>query len=448
MRPLPTEEFGLQALEDNSEKKGPTVVIVGGGFGGLRVAKGLRNAPVSVVLVDRRNHHLFQPLLYQVASAALSPADIARPIRSILRAQKNTQVLLDEVTAVDPKAKSVHLRNTEPLQYDWLVLAAGAGHAYFGNEHWASFAPGLKSIEDALEIRRRVLLAYEAAEQAESEEERLRRLTFVVVGAGPTGVEMAGALREIASETIPADFRRVDTRTARVVLVEGKDRVLSAMSKRASDRAQAALTNMSIEVRLNTFVTDVDAEGVLLGQERLEAANVIWAAGVRASSIGKTLGSPTDAAGRVVVEADCSVKGHPRLFVVGDMASQTSGSTHVPGVAQGAIQMGDFVARLIEEEARTGSRRQAVFTYRDKGSLATIGRARAVADVFGTTVGGLGAWLLWSGVHIAFLIGFRNKTFVILSWMWTYIRNTRGARLITGWTPGESASRKLPRPEV
>ena len=438
----------MNAVTNKTEKRSPTVVIVGGGFGGLRVARGLQNAPVSVVLIDRRNHHLFQPLLYQVASAALSPADIARPIRSILRKQKNTQVLLDEVTAVDPEAKRVHLRNTEPLHYDWLVLAAGAGHAYFGNDHWASFAPGLKSIEDALEIRRRVLLAYEAAEQAESEKERRRRLTFVVVGAGPTGVEMAGALREIASETIPADFRRVDTRTARVVLVEGQDRILSAMSKGASERAQEALQGMDIEVRLNTFVTDVDAEGVFLGEERLEAANVIWAAGVRASPIGKTLGSPTDSAGRVVVEADCSVKGHPNLFVIGDMASQTSDSTPVPGVAQGAIQMGDFVARLIKEEARTGSRREAVFKYRDKGSLATIGRARAVADVFGMTLGGLGAWVLWSGVHIAFLIGFRNKVFVMLSWMWTYIRNTRGARLITGWTPDKSSVPPPPRPKI
>ena len=415
----------------------PCVLVVGGGFGGLRVAQALADAPVDVLLVDRRNHHLFQPLLYQVATAGLSPADIARPIRSVLRGQDNATVLLDTVESIDLAGRRVVLTGQGELAFDWLVLAAGAGHAYFGHDDWAEHAPGLKTVEDALDIRRRVLLAYEAAEYEDDPDQRRQRLTFVVVGGGPTGVEMAGALREVASESIPADFRRVDTTTARVIVVEGAARLLPTMSEKASAIALESLRKMGVEVRLNTFVTHIDAEGVHLGEEQLAASNVIWAAGVKASSLGGTLGVSLDRAGRVVVEPDCSVPGHPQVFVIGDMAAQMDANTNtpVPGVAQGALQMGDFVAAIVSDSVRGKSRPRGAFGYRDKGSLATIGRAKAVADVFGTTLGGLTAWLLWSGVHVAFLVGFRNKVFVMLSWAWSYIRNARGARLITGPPP-------------
>lgn len=396
------------------------VVVVGGGFAGLNAAKTLAGQPVRVTLIDRQNHHLFQPLLYQVATAGLSPADIARPIRSVLRDQDNARVLLDEVTDIDVEHRTVQLREG-PLPYDWLVLAAGAGNAYFGNDHWRKHAPGLKSVEDALSIRRRVLLAYERAENGAAE-----ALNFVVVGGGPTGVELAGALREIASETIPADFRNVDTRSARIVLIEGADRLLPAMSEAASEAALKALKAMDVEVRLSTRVTDIDAQGVSLGEERLPASNVIWAAGVKASGLGQALGTPLDRSGRVQVEPDCSVPGHPEVFVIGDMAALTDANgVPVPGVAQGALQMGDHVAAIVRGEPRSP------FAYYDKGSMATIGRARAVADVFGGTWKGLPAWVLWSAVHIAFLVGFRNKVFVMLSWLWSYVRNGRGARLIT-----------------
>jgi NADH:ubiquinone reductase (H+-translocating) len=424
----------------------PRVLVVGGGFGGLRVAQSLADAPVDVLLVDRRNHHLFQPLLYQVATAGLSPADIARPIRSVLRGQENATVLLDTVENVDLQGQRVLLTGQGEVAFDWLVLAAGAGHAYFGHDDWAEHAPGLKTVEDALDIRRRVLLAYEAAEYEDDPAQRRQKLTFVVVGGGPTGVEMAGALREVASESIPADFRRVDTTTARVIVVEGAARLLPTMSEKASAIALESLRSMGVEVRLSTFVTHIDAEGVRLGDEQLPASNVIWAAGVKASSLGATLGVPLDRAGRVVVEPDCSVPGHPQVFVIGDMAAQMDAKTNtpVPGVAQGALQMGDFVAAIVRDGVAGRARPRGAFSYRDKGSLATIGRARAVADVFGTTLGGLTAWLLWSGVHVAFLVGFRNKVFVMLSWAWSYIRNARGARLITGPTPKALRDRDAP----
>lgn len=431
----------------------PRVLVVGAGFGGLRVAAQLRRAACDVILVDRSNHHVFQPLLYQVATAALSPADIAAPIRSIVRRQKNAQVILGTVTLIDLAEQRVFL-GAEEIAWDWLVLAAGATHAYFGQGEWAARAPGLKTIDDALEVRRRVLLAFEEAELEEAPEARSAKLTFVVIGGGPTGVEMAGALREIAAQTIPDDFRRIDTTTANIVLLEGGARLLSGMSEAASDAALASLQGMGVDVRLNTYVTDLDDEAVWIGEQRVPAANVIWAAGVQGAAVAKTLDTELDDEGRVVVESDCSVPGHPSVFVIGDLAAQTDAMTGrpVPGVAQGAIQMGDFVGRIVADEVErcrsltavgehpstarsraTGSpASRPAFRYNDKGDMATIGRARAVADVFGTTFSGFVAWVLWSVIHVAFLVGFRNQLLVMVNWAWQWIVQARGARLITG----------------
>ncbi|UCC25030.1 MAG: NAD(P)/FAD-dependent oxidoreductase [Gemmatimonadales bacterium] len=422
----------------------PRVVVVGAGFGGIRVALALDDADCDVILVDRTNHHLFQPLLYQIATAALSPADIATPIRTVFRHQKNVQVILGEVTEVQPGRKRILMGN-DAVAYDWLVLAAGATHAYFGNDQWEEHAPGLKTIDDALEIRRRVLMAFEEAELEADPEARRAKLTFVVVGAGPTGVEMAGALREIAAQTIPADFRRVDTTTARIILMEGADRVLPAMSPESSEEAWAALRRMGVEVRLNTFVTGIEEHLVKVGEgddeEYVDAGNVIWAAGVEGSPVARSLEAELDSAGRVKVGPDCAVPGHPEIFVIGDLAAATSADSEeaVPGVAQGAMQMGEFVGGVIARELTTGIEPELrpEFSYRDKGSLATIGRARAVADIWGTSFHGFFAWLLWSLVHVLFLIGFRNKILVMVHWAWQWLVQARGARLITG--------RKLPR---
>jgi len=419
----------------------PRVVVVGAGFAGLEAVKRLADTGAEVILVDRRNHHLFQPLLYQVATAALSPADIATPIRSIVSRYDNVHVVLGEVNSVDLASR--HLcYGTEEIGYDWLVMAAGATHTYFGNDAWEDRAPGLKTLDEALDIRRRVLMAFEEAEMEEDPEARRAKLTFVVVGAGPTGVEMAGALREIAAETFPRDFRRVDTSTARIILVEGADRVLPGMSDKASRQAQEHLENLGVEVRLDTMVTDMDEEGLVAGGERLEAANVIWAAGVQGARVGSTMQVELDGQGRVRVAPDCSIPGYPQAFVVGDQAAQVDARTGepVPGVAQGAIQMGDFVGRIIADELTHGTDpgRRPAFAYRDKGSMATIGRARAVADVGGFTFNGLVAWLLWSVVHVAFLVGYRNKVLVMIHWAWQWLIQSRGARLITG----------MPQPDV
>jgi NADH dehydrogenase len=414
------------------------VVVVGAGFAGLQVVRRLGRAPCDVVLIDRRNHHVFQPLLYQVATAALSPADIAAPIRAIVRRFGNVHVRLGEVTDVDLAEGRVVAGNDE-IPFDWLVLAAGATHTYFGHDEWSSRAPGLKSIEDALEIRRRVLLAFERAELVEDEEQRRAELTFVVVGGGPTGVEMAGALREIAAETIPDDFRRVDTTTARILLLEGGPRLLAGMSEDAGERARVHLERMGVEVRLEAFVTDIDGEAVHVGGERIPAENVIWAAGVQASPIARSLGVELDRQGRVVVEPDCSIPGHPRVFVAGDLAAQVDVTTRrpVPGVAQGAIQMGRHVGEIIAAEVgRDGPKPpRPPFRYVDKGDMATIGRARAVADIGGRTFGGFVAWLLWSLIHITYLIGFRNRLLVMVNWAWQWVVQARGARLITGALP-------------
>jgi NADH:ubiquinone reductase (H+-translocating) len=413
----------------------PRVVVVGGGFGGLAVTRALRNAPCQVLLFDRQNHHLFQPLLYQVATAALSPADIAQPIRSIFRRQDNVQVVLGEVESVD-LARRIVLVGEDEVPYDWLVLAPGVTHAYFGNDHWAPRAPGLKTVDDALEIRRRVLLAFEGAELEDDLEAREAKLTFVIVGGGPTGVELAGALREIAAQTIPRDFRRVDTSTARIVLMEGRDRLLPGMSHRASARALRHLEGMGVEVRLGAFVTDMDDATVAVGEERFPAANVIWAAGVQGSPLATSLGVELDRQGRVMVEPDCSVPGHPEVFVIGDLANLTDSGTGkpVPGVAQGALQMGRFVGGIIRDALAQGGppaiRRP--FHYVDKGTMATIGRARAVADIGELSFGGFFAWVLWSTVHVLYLVGFRNRLLVMVNWAWQWLIQARGARLITG----------------
>ncbi len=397
----------------------PHVVILGGGFGGLYAARALRCAPVRITLVDRRNHHLFQPLLYQVATAALSPAQIGVALRRVLRRQKNVAVMLAEATAIDTRHKRVELRDGA-LDYDFLIVATGATHSYFGHDEWAAWAPGLKSLEDAVEIRRRMLLAYEAAERDPAHCELL--LTFVVVGGGPTGVEMAGALAEIARHVLKGDFRNIDPASARVVLVEAGPRLLPAFPPDLAAAATHRLERMGVQVRLGTAVTSIDAGGVSLGSERIASRCVVWAAGVKASPLARSLGVPLDKAGRVSVEPDLSIPGAPEAFVIGDLATVPG----VPGLAPAAIQGGRHVARIIAGGARKP------FRYRDKGSLATIGRAAAVAQIGRLHINGFIAWVLWLVVHILTLIGFRNRFVVLGEWAAAYLRHERGARLITG----------------
>jgi NADH dehydrogenase len=414
------------------------VVIVGGGFGGLNAARELAGADAEVIVVDRRNHHLFQPLLYQVATAALSPADIATPIRKVLKNQDNATVMMAEAQRVDLDGRRL-VTDVGRIAYDYLILAAGATHSYFSNDQWATHAPGLKTIDDATEIRRRFLLAFESAELENDPDARSAALTFVVVGAGPTGVELAGALSEIAHETIPRDFHHIDTTTARIILVEGEDRVLPAMEPGCSADALTSLRRLGVEVRLGAMVTGIDETGVDLGTERIGAGNVFWAAGVQASPLGRGLGADLDRAGRVIVDRDLSIPGHPEVFVIGDLAhfADTATGRMVPGVAQGAIQGGRHAARVIATEieaAAAGRRRpdRPSFRYRDKGTLATIGRNKAVADLGRFTFSGLPAWFLWAVVHVAFLISFRNRLAVMFGWLWSYLFFDRGARLITG----------------
>jgi len=415
------------------------VIVIGGGFAGLSAARKLRKTDAAITLIDRHNYHLFQPLLYQVATAALSPADIAQPIRRIFRKDENVTVLLGEVTEIDLDNRVVRFTAGE-RRYDYLIVAAGATHSYFGNDHWRQEAPGLKTIDDALEIRRRVLLAFEEAEQEADEASRRAKLTFVVVGGGPTGVELAGALKEIAAQSIPRDFRHIDTTTTRVILIEANDRLLKSMAPELSARALGDLESMGVEVMLNHRVTDVDEVGVMVGGERLPAENIFWAAGVKASGLAAQLGVELDSAGRAPVATDLSLPDRPQVFVVGDLASVTDSVTGkpVPGLAPAAMQMGRFVARVIGSELKTGridrSRRPA-FHYLDKGTMATIGKARAVAEIGRLKFGGWLAWLTWSVVHILFLVTFRSKVFVGLSWVWNYLVNSKGARLITGQPP-------------
>ena len=405
------------------------VVIVGAGFGGLTCAQALDDPAVQVTLLDRRNHHLFQPLLYQVATGALNPSSIAMPIRRVFRDQRNVTVLLGEVLEVDTAARRVVLTEG-PVAYDELVIATGATHSYFGKDAWAPFAPGLKSLEDALDIRRRIFLAFEEAERTDDLQARAAFLTFVVVGGGATGVELAGALSEIARQVIDRDFRRIEPREARVVLVEGAPRVLPPFAPDLSASAQAQLERLGVEVRTGALVTDLDAQGVTLGAERIAARTVLWAAGVAASPLARTLGVPLDRAGRVPVQPDLSIPGHPEVFVIGDLAAFTQDGKLLPGVAPVAMQQGRHVAASIQRRVRGDAARP--FVYVDRGSMATIGKAAAVADLRGLHLSGLPAWLAWLGVHIMFLIGFRNRFLVLLDWAWSYAFFERGARLITG----------------
>jgi len=406
------------------------ILIVGGGFGGIYAARALRSSGVDVVLIDRRNHHLFQPLLYQVASATLSPADIAAPIRHILRHQRNAEVLLAEVKAVDAPGRAVELADGRRIAYDYLILATGAVDQYFGHEEWPEFAPGLKTIEDATAIRRRFLLAFEAAEQETDPERCAALLTFVVVGAGPTGVEMAGSFAEIARHTLRRDFRNVDPRSARVVLIEGGDRVLATYDPKLSTRAKDHLERLGVEVRLGSIVTRIEADAVYVGEERIPTHNVVWAAGVAASPLGATLEVECDRMGRVIVAPDLSVPGFPEIFVIGDLSSYTHQGDTLPGTApvaiQGAKAAADNILRSI------GGRERVEFRYRDRGSMATIGRAAAVAQTRHLKLHGLPAWLAWLFIHIIALIGFRNRLAVIIEWGWSYLTWQRGARLITG----------------
>jgi NADH dehydrogenase len=414
----------------------PHVVIIGGGFGGLAAARELGRAPVRVTLVDRRNHHLFQPLLYQVATAGLSGPDIAAPIRRVLRRQRNTTVLLAEVAEIDPAGKRVLLRDGE-LAYDHLIVAAGAGNFYFGHDEWAAHAPGLKSIEDALEIRRRVLCAFEAAEREEDAERRRACLTFVVVGGGPTGVELAGALAEIGKHTLARDFRNFDPSDARVVLIEGAPRLLGGMAEELSEAARKGLVDRGVEVRLESKVETIDEQGVIVGGERIIADTVLWAAGVAASPLARSLGVPLER-GRVLVEPDLSIPGHPEVYVIGDMAALKQDGAWLPGVAQVAIQGGRLAARNINRRL-SGAAAQP-FRYRDKGSMATIGRSAAVAEIGGLKSKGFVAWVVWWLVHIIALIGFRNRVMVMLEWFWAYISWQRSARVIVDRPPALPAA--------
>jgi len=417
-------------MSETRSEPHPRVVIVGGGFGGLSAAKALAKQTFDVTLIDRNNHHLFQPLLYQVATAGLSPADIASPIRGIIGSQRNTTVMLAEVSGVDTARKEV-ITDGRRVAYDYLVLATGARHAYFGHDDWATFAPGLKTIDDATYLRRRILLAFERAENETDEEERRRLMTFVVIGGGPTGVEMAGAIAELAKRALAADFRSIDPRGARIILVEAAPRVLTSFTETLSDTARRSLEQLGVQVRLGAAVTDCSCEGVRLGGDFIPARTIIWAAGVMASSAGRWLGAETDRAGRVKVRADLSVPGHPEVFVIGDTAAATApDGSMLPGIAPVAKQQGRYIARALI--ARSEGRTAEVFCYRDYGLLATIGRSRAVVQIGGLHISGFFAWVLWSVAHVYFLIGFRNRFIVALNWAWSYITFQRGSRLITG----------------
>lgn len=418
----------------------PSVVIIGGGFGGLSAAKTLRNEPVTVTIVDRRNHHLFQPLLYQVATAQLNASDIAQPIRSAVQHQLNTQVLLAEVVGIDVERRTVTFADGARLGYDYLIVAAGAGHTYFGHDEWEAYAPSMKNIDDALVVRRRLLSAFEAAERSTDPIEREAFLTFVIVGGGPTGVELAGSLAEMARHALTGEFRHFDPATAKIILIEGVDRVLPAFPEKLSKKAERDLARMGVEVRTSTFVKSIEAEGVLTDGTTIPARTVLWAAGVRASPVGEMLGAKLDSAGRVLVEPDLSVPGHPEVFAVGDLAAVMQDGELVPGVAQGALQGGRHAAQAIIE--REAGRTPPPFHYKDKGMLATVGRADAVAELPHIDLAGLPAWTVWAFVHIYFLIGFRNRLAVMTQWGWAFVTRDRHARLITGTPPALGEERE------
>jgi NADH dehydrogenase len=421
-------------------KTTPRVVIVGAGFGGLTAARALARAPAHITVIDRKNHHTFQPLLYQVATAGLSPSEIAAPIRAILRGRENVEVLLGEVTGFDLARRLVETPEHK-IPYDYLVVAAGASHAYFGHDDWAPSAPGLKTIEDALEIRRRVLLAFELAERRAAGGESDFPLNFVVVGAGPTGVELAGTLAEISRHALAREFRAIDPRSTQILLIEGGPRVLPTYPEELSRSAQDQLQRLGVEVRTSAMVTAVEPGAVRMGETRLAAAVILWAAGVAASPLGKKLGVPVDRAGRVAVEPDLSLSDHPEVFVIGDLAAlKDESGKMLPGVAPVAMQQGRYVAKIIQHEVEGATEAPARaqprpgFHYWDKGSLATIGRAAAVAEFGKLHISGFVAWLAWLFVHILFLIGFRNRLLVFIEWAWSYVTYERSARLITGST--------------
>ena len=410
----------------------PQVVIVGGGFGGLKAAAALSGQPVQVTIIDRRNHFLFQPLLYQVATGQLEPADIAQPIRALTRKQKNVRVLQAEVLSIDAGAKNVILADDSTLPYDYLVLATGSSHNYFGSDHFAPFAPGMKTMEDALEIRRRVFDAFEAAERTSDEDERRALLTFVVIGAGPTGVELAGALAEITRQTLSDQFRSIDPSHAKVYLVEGLDRVLPPFPEELSKSAQKSLDKLGVQTKLKGFATNIDATGITIGKdpgEFIPARTIIWSAGVKASPLAGSLGVELDRPGRVMVEPDLSVPGHPEIFIVGDLAAaKNPDGKPVPGVAPAAMQTGTQAGRNIVHVLQ--GEKTEPFTYNNKGSLAIIARNEAVADIKGRFITGFPAWLLWLGVHVAYLPTLRNKVSTIFTWITSYPGNSRRSRAV------------------
>ncbi|HEV2474280.1 MAG TPA: NAD(P)/FAD-dependent oxidoreductase, partial [Chthonomonadales bacterium] len=415
-------------LEDRGKR--PHVVIVGGGFGGLNVARGLRNAPVRVTLIDRTNHHLFQPLLYQVATAGLSPADIAAPIRGVLRNQKNTEVVMAEVTGVDVSGRTV-IAGDLRVPYDYLICATGARHSYYGHENWSHWAHGLKSLSDATLIRREILMAFESAELEEDEARKRSLLTFVLIGAGPTGVEMAGAIAELAHRALASDFRHIDPQSARVVLLEAGPRILSAFPESLARAAERELKQLGVEVRAGGKVSDVEPGGVTVGDERIESRTVIWTAGVRASPAASWIGAEADQAGRVKVAPDLSVPGHPEIFAIGDTMTLQQNGHSLPGLAPVAMQQGSYVAAAIARRVK-GGRKAGPFHYVDKGNLATVGRSFAILDEHGVRMSGFFAWVAWIAVHIFYLIGFRNRFLVLFQWAWAYFTFQRGARLILG----------------
>jgi NADH dehydrogenase len=425
------EKASLPTVSSSNEKASlPVVVIIGGGFAGLSAAKALANAPVKIILIDRSNHHLFQPLLYQVATAELSPADIAQPIRGILRNQPNVRVILDEVKQINPESREV-ITEDLTFKYDYLIVAAGARHHYFGNDQWEDHAPGLKSIKDALEIRRRVLLSFEVAEKASNDEERRQALTFVIVGAGPTGVEMAGAISELARFTLRSDFRHIDPTSARVILVEAAPRVLPPFDPSLSESALRQLKDLHVEVLLNSAVTRLAEGEVDVNKQVIKTRTVIWAAGNKASPLAAMLGGETDRQGRVKVNPDLTIPGRPEIQAIGDMiATSYDGGKPVPGVSPAAMQAGRHAAKNIERQLR--GEPPLPWNYFDKGSMATIGRYKAVASVAGMKFSGHLAWLAWVFVHLIFLIGFRNRVFVFWQWAWAHVNYAKGARLITG----------------
>lgn len=420
----------------------PRVVIVGGGFGGIHAAQGLAKSPLDITLIDRKNYHTFQPLLYQVALAVLSPGDIAQPIRSIMREHKNVDVLMDEVTEIDTASQRVKLKAGPQIEYDYLVLATGSTHSYFGHDDWASSAPGLKTVEDATEIRRRVLLAFELAERQMLETGSHPALNFVIIGGGPTGVELAGAISDIARLYMAKDFRHINPSSAQIIILEGSPNVLTAYPEDLRVSAVRQLKNLGVMVRTGAHVTDVQPGYVMVGEEKIDAVVTLWAAGVQASPLGKMLGVPTDKRGCVVVDQHLNPSGHPEIFVCGDLAHVEQDGKAVPGVAQPAMQMGDYAAKRIAllqaaggPSAKPPGKQNKGFRYFDKGDMATIGRKAAIAKVvwpFKAHMSGFPAWAMWLGVHIFFLIGFRNRFSVFRQWAYTYLTFSDGVRLITG----------------